>query len=167
MKLKAREICFLSLLGALMYASKAVMAMLPNIHLIGVFVIAITAVYGKKALYSIYVFVFLCGLLDGFGIWWLAYLYIWLPLWAVIMILPKDIKPSLKPAVYSSICMLHGFLFGIMYMPAQALITGLDIKALLLWVAAGFYFDLVHGISNFFLGFAICPIIKVLKEIEK
>ena len=167
MKLNVREICFLSLLGALMYASKVVMAMLPNIHLIGVFVIAITVVYGKKALYSIYVFVLLCGLLDGFGIWWLAYLYIWLPLWGVTMLLPKDMKPSAKPFVYSSICMLHGFLFGLMFVPTQALITGLDLKALLLWVGAGFYFDLVHGISNFFLGFAICPIIKVLKEIKK
>ncbi len=150
-----------------MYASKVIMAALPNIHLIGVFTIAITAVYQKKAIFPIYVFVILSGLLDGFGIWWFAYLYIWLPLWGAVMLLPKNIKPSLKPIIYAGICSLHGFLFGILYLPVQAFITGLDIKALLLWVAAGLSFDLIHGISNFFCGLMICPIINVLKEIEK
>ena len=165
MKLNVREICIFGLLGALLYASKAIMAALPNIHIIGVLIIAITAVYKKNALWPIYIFVLLSGLLDGFGIWWLSYLYIWLPLWASAMLIPENIKH--KPVVYSGICALHGLLFGILYLPVQALITGLDIRALLSWVAAGFYFDLIHGIGNFFLGFAICPIIKVLKEIEK
>ena len=50
MKPSVKEIAIFGMLGALMYASKAIMELLPNIHLIGVFVIGTTVVYSKKAL---------------------------------------------------------------------------------------------------------------------
>ena len=59
MKLTIKEIAIFSMLGALMYASKAIMEMIPNVHLLGVFIVAFTVVYRKKALYPIYIFVFL------------------------------------------------------------------------------------------------------------
>ena len=73
-KANVKEIAIFGMLGALMYASKVLMEILPNIHLIGVFIIAITVVYRKKALYPLYLFVFLTGLLNGFGTWWIPYL---------------------------------------------------------------------------------------------
>ena len=51
MKLSVREIAVFGMLGALMYASKVLMEALPNVHLLGVFVVALTVVYRKKALY--------------------------------------------------------------------------------------------------------------------
>jgi len=51
MKLTVKETAVFAMLGAVMYASKIIMDMAPNIHLIGVFIIAITVVYRKKALY--------------------------------------------------------------------------------------------------------------------
>lgn len=36
------------MLGALMYASKVAMEVLPNVHLLGVFVVAMTVVYRKR-----------------------------------------------------------------------------------------------------------------------
>ena len=59
------------MLGALMYASKVAMEVLPNVHLLGVFVVAMTVVYRKKALYPIYTYVFLNGLMEGVSLWWL------------------------------------------------------------------------------------------------
>ena len=44
MKLSVKEIAIFSVLGAMMYASKMLMEFLPNVHLIGVFVIALTVV---------------------------------------------------------------------------------------------------------------------------
>ena len=67
MKLNVKEIAVFSMLGAMMYASKVLMELLPNIHLIGVFIVALTVVYRKKALYPLYVFVFVTGLLNGFA----------------------------------------------------------------------------------------------------
>ena len=72
MKLKIREIAVFGMLGALMYASKMLMEVLPNIHLLGVFVIAFTLVYRKKALYPIYIYVLLNGLFSGFATWILS-----------------------------------------------------------------------------------------------
>ena len=57
MRLSVREIAIFSFLAAIMYASKLIMGFLPNVHLIGVFVVAITVVYRRKALYPIYIFV--------------------------------------------------------------------------------------------------------------
>ena len=68
--------------------------------------------------------------------------------------------------MYMSINACHGFLFGILYAPAQAILYGLNFKSMLAWIAAGLPFDLIHGISNFFCGILIIPIIKILRKLE-
>ena len=95
MKLTTRELTIFAMLGAAMYASKIIMEFAPNIHLLGVFTIAFTVVYRKKALYPIYIYVLLLGLFNGFP------------------------------------------------------------------------FDIVHGVSNFFCGILIVPIIRTLKLAER
>ena len=165
MKLNIYETAIFSMLGATMYTSKILMEALPNIHLIGVFIVAITVVYRKKALYPIYVFVFITGLLNGFATWWLPYLYIWTILWGIVMLLPKKLPEKAKPFIYSAVCALHGFLYGILYAPAQALIFGLNFKGMLTWIAAGLPFDITHGISNFVCGLLICPLIILLRKL--
>ena len=47
MKLKTREVAIFGMLGALMYASKVFMELLPNVHLLGVFTISFTLVSSK------------------------------------------------------------------------------------------------------------------------
>lgn len=155
------------MLGALMYASKIVMELLPNIHLLGTFIIAITVVYRKKALYPIYIYVLLNGLFAGFATWWIPYLYIWTILWAAVMLLPVNMPEKTRPIVYMTVCGLHGLLFGLLYAPAQALIYGLNFDATITWIVAGLPYDLIHGASNFCCGLLICPIISILKQSEK
>ena len=82
-----------------MYASKMIMEVAPNIHLLGAFIVAFTVVYRKKALYPIYIFIFLIGLFNGFNAWWLPYLYIWTVLWAAVMLLPRKI-----PKMWHLVC---------------------------------------------------------------
>ena len=65
------------------------------------------------------------------------------------------------------VCALHGFLYGVLYAPYQAIVFGLDFKGMLTWIGAGFYFDLIHGISNFFCALLVIPIVKILKIAEK
>ena len=166
-KLSVTEIAIFAMLGALMYASKVLMDLLPNIHLIGTFIIAFTVVYRKKALYPIYIFVFVTGLFSGFATWWVPYLYIWTVLWAAVMLLPEGIPEKIKPFVYMVVCALHGFLYGVLYAPCQALLMGLDFMGMLAWIGTGFYFDLIHGISNFFCALLVVPIVRILKIAEK
>ncbi len=150
-----------------MYASKFLMEALPNIHLLGTFIVAITVVYRKKALYPIYVYVLLNGLFAGFATWWIPYLYIWTILWGAVMLLPKNIPNKFRPIVYMTVCALHGFLFGTLYAPAQALLFGLSFNGMIAWIIAGLPFDAIHGISNFICGTLICPLIYVLKKADK
>lgn len=167
MKPTVKETVIFGMLGALMYASKFIMEVFPNIHLLGVFIIAITVVYRQKALYPIYIYVFLDGIFAGFNAWWFPYLYIWTILWGITMLLPKKMPAKIRPVVYMIVCALHGFLFGILYAPAQAIMFGLNFEGTIAWIIAGLPFDLTHGISNFFCGMLIVPIIAVLKKFSQ
>lgn len=154
------------MLGALMYASKIIMEIAPNVHLLSMFTITFTVVYRGKALYPIYIYVLLNGILCGFATWWIPYLYIWTVLWAVVMLLPKKMPKKIKPFVYMTVCSAHGFLFGILYAPAQAILYGLDFTGMIAWIIAGLPWDFIHGISNFFCGILIMPLISILTRME-
>lgn len=150
-----------------MYASKLLMELAPNIHLLGVFTIAFTVVYRKKALYPIYIYVLLNGIFSGFAAWWIPYLYVWTVLWGVTMLLPKRMPKGIRPIVYMVVCALHGFAFGTLYAPVQALMFGLNLKGMIAWIIAGLPFDFIHGVSNFFCGIIIVPVITVLRLAER
>lgn len=167
MKLTIREITIFSMLGAVMYASKLIMEFVPNIHLLGVFTIAFTVVYRKKALYPIYIYVILNGMFSGFPAWWLPYLYLWTVLWGIVMLLPKNMPKKVQPIVYMVVCSLHGFLFGTLYAPAQALLYGLSFQGMIAWILAGLPWDCIHGMSNFFCGMLILPVISALRLADK
>lgn len=167
MKLKVREIAVFAMLGAVMYASKMLMEIAPNVHLLGVFTIAFTVVYRKKALYPIYTYILLNGIFCGFAMWWIPYLYIWTILWGVTMLLPKQMPKKIRPFVYMVVCASHGFLYGTLYAPAQAILFGLDFRGMVAWIVAGLPWDFVHGVSNFFCGILIVPIITLLNRLEK
>lgn len=166
MKLTTREMTLFAMLGALMYASKVIMEVAPNVHLLSMFTIAFTIVYRKKALYPIYIYVLLNGLFCGFSTWWIPYLYIWTVLWGVVMLLPKKMPKKIKPIVYMVVCSAHGFLFGTLYAPAQALLYGLNFKGMIAWIIAGLPWDCIHGISNFFCGMLIMPVVSILTILE-
>lgn len=167
MKLTTRELTIFAMLGGTMYASKMIMEFAPNIHLLGVFTIAFTVVYRKKALYPIYIYVLLLGLFSGFATWWIPHLYLWTVLWAVVMLLPKKMPKKIQPVVYMIVCAMHGFLYGTLYAPAQALLYGLNFKGMIAWIIAGLPWDGIHGVSNFFCGILVVPIISTLRLAER
>ena len=166
MKLSTKEIAIFSMLGAVMYASKILMDWAPNIHLLGVFTIAFTVVYRKKALYPIYIYVMLLGMLNGFATWWIPHIYLWTVLWGITMLLPKNLPVKIRPIIYMVVCSLHGFAYGILYAPAQALLYGFNFEKMIAWIISGLPFDITHGISNFFCGILIVPIIVTLRRAE-
>ena len=167
MKLTTRETAVFGMLGAVMFASKMLMELLPNIHLLGVLTVAYTVVYRRKALYPIYIYVLINGIFCGFAAWWFAYLYVWLILWGAVMLLPRDMPKKLQPAVYMAVCAVHGFLFGTLCAPAQALLFGLNFEGMAAWIVAGLPFDVVHGVSNFLCRVLIMPVVFALRLAEQ
>ena len=85
--LSIREMAIFAMLGALMFVSKIIMEVLPNIHILGLLIIVYTLTYRVRALIPIYIYVLLNGLIAGFSLWWVPYLYIWTLLWGATMLL--------------------------------------------------------------------------------
>lgn len=160
------EMTLFSMFGALIFGSKVLMEVLPNIHLVGMFTILLTVVYRAKALIPLYIFVLLNGLISGFNMWWIPYTYIWTILWAVTMLLPKEMNSKVGAFVYPLICAVHGFLFGALYAPAQAIMYGFSFEQTVAWIMAGLPFDAIHGVSNLIAGLLVLPLSKVLKKLN-
>lgn len=153
--------------AALMYASKVIMEAFPNIHLLGMLTMTLAVVYRKKALIPLYLYVFIQGLFSGFSPWWVPYLYIWTLLWGITVLLPKNMHPAVAIPVYSVVCGMHGFLFGILYSPAQALMYGLSVPEWISWIAVGIPYDMIHGISNLVMGTLVFPLSRLIIKLEE
>ena len=80
-----REWILFGILGAMTFALKLGMALLPNIEPVSLCILVYGAVFGYKALYPVFVYVGLEILCFGLGIWNVYYLYVW-PLLVVIAI---------------------------------------------------------------------------------
>lgn len=164
---KLVDLLVFTMLGVILLISKLLMEALPNFHLLGTLITAYTIVYRKDALKPIFIFVFLFGLVYSFSIWWIPYLYIWAILWAMVMLLPKNMSKKVAVPVYMIVSGLHGLLYGTLYAPAQALLFGYDFKTMVAWIIAGFPFDIMHCVGNVVLGILILPVATALKKFHK
>ena len=170
MKKNWRDTVLLSLMGPLMFVlGDLAFEVLPNIHLVGVLLAVITAVYRGKAIFPLYVYVFLNGLYSGFALWWVPYLYVWLPLWGAVLLVPRRLSPRWYVVWLIALCAAHGYLFGILYAPGQAVLFGLGWKQTLAWIVTGLVLaDSIHGTSNLILGAALIPpLYKVLQKLKE
>ena len=160
-----REACIYAMLASILFASKIAMEALPNVHLLGTLTMTYTVVLRKKALIPLYLYVIINGVYAGFAAWWVPYLYIWTVLWAVTMLLPRNMPRWVACIVYPTVCCLHGILFGVLYAPGQALMFGFDLKQTLAWIAAGLPFDIIHGVSNGLTGILVYPLSRLLRKL--
>ena len=160
------ELVLFAMLGAMMFTSRVVLAVLPNIHLVGMFTMICAIVFRVRGLIPVGIYVALEGIFAGFAPWWLAYLYVWAILWGMTVLLPRKMPRAIAAPVYAVICALHGLAFGALCAPAQALVYGYDLGQTLAWILSGLPFDIVHGISNFFVGlFLVLPLSELLKKL--
>ena len=166
-RLSVLEIVLFSMLGTLMFVLQLVMELLPNIHFGAMLIITYTGVFRKKALFPIYVYVFLVGIRWGFSLSWLPYLYLWTLLWLAVMLLPPRLSPKLGMIVYPTVGFLHGALYGVLYAPAQALLFGLNFRQTLLWIAGGFWFDVLHSLGNLAACTLVVPLAAILKRLAR
>jgi energy-coupling factor transport system substrate-specific component len=83
------------------------------------------------------------------------------------MLIPRRLPVKVKCILYPIVLSLHGFAFGILYAPAQAIIYGYNLEQAVAWVAAGFPFDIIHGISNFAAGTLVYSLSELLVKLYK
>jgi len=153
---------------AIMLMSRFVTEFLPpNVHLLGLLMAVLTLTYRGRALVPMYVFILLYGVLRGFSVWWLPYLYVWLPLWGMFMVAGwLRLSAKFAAPLYAILCGLHGLMFGLLYAPAQALFFGFSFEMAVAWVVAGFPFDIMHAVGNLVVGTLIFPLATLMQKLN-
>lgn len=156
---KVIEIAVSGLLSAVLLLGQLGMAFLPNIEPVTVLLIAYTLVFQKKVFPIIYAFVLMEGLIFGFGIWWISYLYIWGLLSLIVLLFQKNTSVIIWAVIAGAFGLLFGALCAIPY-----LISGGPGAALAYW-AAGIPYDLLHCAGNFALTLILLrPVLYVLNR---
>lgn len=140
---RTRRLVTAALLAALLLASKFALDGLPNIELVSLLILLYTLEFPALALPAVYTYAGVYGLLNGFGVWWFAQLYIWLPLMAAARLL-RGADSALLWALVSG---LFGLCYGALYALGYALMNGP--AAGFAWWVSGIPFDLLHGGGNF------------------
>ena len=151
-----------SVLGALTFAAKYVMAFLPNIEPVSLCVMLYAVTFGVKALYPIYLYVLMELLFYGLGTWNVMYLYIW-PVLGLIAYAFRKMEHPLEWAILSG---SFGLLFGALCMPVDMLIGGFAYAAAK-WIS-GIPFDIAHCIGNFTIALVLFnPMRKLMTRLYK
>lgn len=161
LKLTIHDIVTLSLMAAILFVVQVTLGFIPNVELVSLLIIIYTLFFGYKTLIIIYTFVLLQGIFYGFGLWWINYTYIWTILFFIIQLF-KNEKSSMFWAIISAI---YGLCFGALCAIPYFFIGGAK-TAFAYWVS-GLMFDIVHGISNFFVTiFLFKPIYYVFDKLN-
>ena len=158
MKLSTKDIAIIGVMVAIIEICKVLMVHLPNIELTTFFIIMFTLGFGKKMMYVIPTFILIEGVIFGFGMWWIMYLYLWPMLSYVTWILRKMDSPISWAIVASGFGLLFGFFGAIPY-----IITSGPQVAFSWWIA-GIPWDMVHAVGNFIV---MLVLYKPMKQITK
>ena len=141
---KTRSLVTAAFLAAVLVASKFALDGLPNIELVSLLVILYTLEYPRLAVPAVYTYVFVYGLLNGFGIWWFPQMYIW----AVLMLFARLMRQNRSVLLWALLSGLFGLCYGALYAVSYAVMNG-GIAAGVAWWVTGIPFDLLHGAGNF------------------
>lgn len=161
---KLIELAIFAMLGTVMFVSKLLMSALPNIHIVAVLAVTYTLIFRVKALIPIYVYVFLELLDYGFTLWWVPNLYMWAIIWGLAMLIPSKTPIPVAAVISVIVCGFHGFAYGIMWAPAQAILMGYDFNQMLTWIGFGLPYDAIHGVSNLTLGTLVIPLATAIRS---
>lgn len=140
---KIQMLVIMAFCSAILVIVQVALAVIPNVELVSLLCIIYTLYFRKKAVIIIYVFVAVEGIIFGFGIWWISYLYVWTILWLVTMLVSKHVKSVFVWAVISG---FYGLFFGLLTAVPYLFMGGIT-TAFSYWVN-GIAFDIAHCIGN-------------------
>lgn len=158
---KAAYLSTMGLLSAVLLIGQLGMSFLPNIEPVTCLVIIYTLVYKKRVFPIIYTFVILEGMIFGFGIWWMSYLYIWSLLAGLTLLLQKNQSVVIWAVIAGGFGLLFGALCAVPY-----LISGGPGAAFAYW-SAGIPYDIIHCVGNFAVTMVIFqPVYQALRRLH-
>ena len=154
------DLTLFGMLGALTFAAKLVMMGLPNIEPSSLMVMLFAVIFGRKALYPIYVYVTLEILYYGINTWSICYLYIWL----ILALGAWLMKSSKEPLVWAMLSGVYGLLFGALCGIVDIFIVGFAYAAAK-WTS-GILYDIYHCVGNFAIAlFLFVPLRNLMQKL--
>lgn len=166
----SQDVATAGLMVALIEVCKLAMQGLPNIEMTSFLIILFTLHFGRLTLYAIPAFILIEGLIYGFGLWWVMYLYAWPPLALVVHAFRRADSAFFWAFVSGAFGLLFGLLCAIPYffigLAGGSLSQGL--MQMFAWWVAGIPYDLIHGAGNFVLMLALYrPMSRLLERIPQ
>lgn len=157
-RLTLGELVLFAILGAMCFLGKFVMAGLPNVEPVSLFVMLFAVTFGWRALLPIYTYVLLELVIYPTGLWSINYLYVWLILAAVSIAL----RSCRTPVIWALVSGAFGLLFGALCAPVYAFTGGWAFA--LSWWINGIPFDLIHAAGNFAMALVLFRPLRELTE---
>ena len=168
--LSAKDLALMGMMVAVIEASKFVMASLPNIELTSFWLILFTLMIGWKIVFVVPVFILIEGMIYGFGLWWVMYLYAW----PILVMITWFLRKQDSVWIFSLLASAFGLCFGLLCAIPYFFIGFVDggilsgLIAAFNWWIAGIPFDVIHCIANFILMFLLYrPMRNLMNRIKK
>lgn len=142
-RLSVYKLTRISICGALLFVAQIALSFIPNCELVSCLTIIFTLAFGPEVFLAVTVFSLLEGLIYGFGLWVISYIYVW----PILVLLTLLLKPIFKNdfimwAVLSTgFGLIFGAFFAIAYIP-------IDPKYALSYWISGLPWDVWHAITN-------------------
>lgn len=158
--MKVKDLVLIGMMSAILVAAQVGIAIIPNVELVSLLIILFTLIFGWKTLFIIYTFVFIEGIIFGFGYWWMNYLYVWTILFGITMVFRRQTSGYFW-------AMISGF-FGLSFGALCSLIYFFmgGVPAMMGYWVNGILFDLVHGIANFIVALVLfTPLHRLLSRL--
>lgn len=168
--MRIRDIVIIGMLAALLLIVQVGLRLLPNIELVSLLIILYTLIFQRKTLYIILIFVLGEGLLYGFGLWWINYLYIWFILYFITTLFRKSTSSISWALVSGGFGLSFGALCSIPYLfigaTDKSILGGLHM-AFSYWLS-GIPYDIPHGVGNFIFALLLFkPLYMLLSHLAK
>ena len=165
-KITVFDIALVALMVAILEVFKFAMVGLPNIELTSFWLILFSKNFGKKVYFVVPVFVLIEGVIFGFNLWWISYLYTW----PLLVLVTRILKENDSKIIWASVSAFFGLCFGALC-AVPYIFTGTDIRSGLTlafnWWVAGIPWDIAHCIGNFVLMLLLYePLGRVMKNLQ-
>ena len=168
-KLTAKDIALIGVMVAVIEVCKVVLMGIPNVELTSFWMIMFALYFGGNVFFVVPVFILIEGLLFGFGLWWVMFLYVW-PLLAVLAILFRKMDSAWGWSILSGLFgLLYGFFCSFPYVIIGAADGGLlaGLQYGFAWWIAGIPYDIIHGVSNLVIMRVLYKPIRAVMEKTK
>ena len=160
-RLTTKDIALMGIMLTIIEIAKFALSFIAGVELVTLLFIIYTLFFEKKMIYFLPAFLLTEGLLNGFGIWWFMYVYIW----AILVLLTYLFRKHQSILFWSAFSGLFGLSFGLLCSPVYLFVGGTQM--MISWWISGIPTDIIHGISNFIVCMILfIPLKKIVNKIK-